>query len=52
MSKTVPDLPGIEPNDLPFSQVVEAGGLVFLAGQVGSAPGTASLANSFPNPRW
>ncbi len=39
MPKTVPDLPGIEPGDLPFSQVVEAGGLVFLAGQVGGAPG-------------
>jgi len=41
MPKTIPDLPGIEPSDLPFSQVVEAGGLVFLAGQVGSAPGSA-----------
>lgn len=40
MPKTVPDLPGIEPSDLPFSQVVEAAGLVFLAGQVGSAPGS------------
>lgn len=40
MPKTVPELPGIEPGDLPFSQVVEAGGLVFLAGQVGSAPGS------------
>ena len=40
MPKTIPDLPGIEPSDLPFSQVVEAGGLVFLAGQVGSAPGS------------
>jgi 2-iminobutanoate/2-iminopropanoate deaminase len=39
MPKTVPELPGIAPSDAPFSQVVEAGGLVFLAGQVGSAPG-------------
>ena len=39
MPKTIPDLPGIDPGDAPFSQVVEAGGLVFLAGQVGSAPG-------------
>jgi reactive intermediate/imine deaminase len=31
--------PGIEPSAFPFSQVVEAGGLVFLAGQVGNAPG-------------
>ena len=40
MPKTVPELPGIERGDLPFSQVVEACGLVFLAGQVGSAAGT------------
>ena len=40
MPKTVPELPGIEPGDLPFSQVVEANGLVFLAGQVGGAPGS------------
>lgn len=39
MPKTIPELPGIESDDLPFSQVVEACGLVFLAGQVGSAPG-------------
>jgi 2-iminobutanoate/2-iminopropanoate deaminase len=39
MPKTVPQLPGIDSGDLPFSQVVEAGGLVFIAGQVGSAPG-------------
>jgi 2-iminobutanoate/2-iminopropanoate deaminase len=37
--KTVPALPGIEAGSLPFSQVVEANGLVFLAGQVGNAPG-------------
>jgi 2-iminobutanoate/2-iminopropanoate deaminase len=40
MPKTVPHLPGIDPGDLPFSQVVEAGGLVFIAGQVGGAPGS------------
>lgn len=39
MPKTLPSLPGIEPSSLPFSQVVEANGLVFLAGQVGNAPG-------------
>ena len=39
MPKTVPTLPGLEPGDLPFSQVVEANGFVFLAGQVGDAPG-------------
>jgi 2-iminobutanoate/2-iminopropanoate deaminase len=39
MPKTVPPLPGIEPGDLPFSKVVEANGFVFLAGQVGDAPG-------------
>ena len=41
MPKTVPNLPGIEPSDYPFSQVVEANGFVFLAGQVGDAPGRA-----------
>jgi 2-iminobutanoate/2-iminopropanoate deaminase len=39
--KSVPALPGIEPSSLPFSQVVEAGGLVFVAGQVGNAPGSS-----------
>jgi 2-iminobutanoate/2-iminopropanoate deaminase len=39
MPKSVPQLPGIEPSSLPFSKVVEAHGLVFLAGQVGDAPG-------------
>jgi 2-iminobutanoate/2-iminopropanoate deaminase len=38
MPKHVPDLPGIEPGPYPFSQVVEANGFVFLAGQVGDAP--------------
>jgi 2-iminobutanoate/2-iminopropanoate deaminase len=39
MPKTVPNVPGLEPGDLPFSKVVEANGLVFLAGQVGEMPG-------------
>jgi 2-iminobutanoate/2-iminopropanoate deaminase len=39
MPKSVPSLPGIEPSSYPFSQVVEANGFVFLAGQVGEAPG-------------
>lgn len=39
MPRTIPALPGIEAATLPFSQVVEANGLVFLAGQVGNAPG-------------
>lgn len=38
MPKTIPDLPGIPPSSLPFSQVVEANGFVFLAGQVGDSP--------------
>ena len=41
MPKTVPVLPGVEPSQLPFSKVVEAHGLVFVAGQVGEAPGIA-----------
>ena len=40
MPKTVPNLPGLEPGALPFSRVVEANGFVFLAGQVGDAPGS------------
>lgn len=39
MPKHVPELPGIPPSTLPFSQVVEANGFVFLAGQVGGEPG-------------
>ena len=39
MPKTVPTGPGLEPGSLPFSKVVEANGLVFLAGQIGDAPG-------------
>ena len=41
MSKSVPALPGIPPGTLPFSQVVEANGFVFLAGQCGNVPGTS-----------
>jgi 2-iminobutanoate/2-iminopropanoate deaminase len=37
--KLVPSLPGIEASSLPYSHVVEANGLVFVAGQVGNAPG-------------
>jgi 2-iminobutanoate/2-iminopropanoate deaminase len=40
MPKYVPKLPGVEPGPYPFSQVVEANGFVFLAGQVGDAPGS------------
>jgi 2-iminobutanoate/2-iminopropanoate deaminase len=42
MPKSVPELPGIEASTLPFSQVVEANGFVFLAGQVGNVPGSGS----------
>jgi 2-iminobutanoate/2-iminopropanoate deaminase len=38
MPKHVPKLPGIEPGPYPFSQVVEANGFVYLAGQVGDTP--------------
>ena len=38
MPKHVPALPG-GATTLPFSRVVEANGLVFLAGQVGDVPG-------------
>jgi 2-iminobutanoate/2-iminopropanoate deaminase len=37
--KTIPGGPGLEPGAYPFSKVVEANGFVFLAGQVGDAPG-------------
>ena len=42
MPKTVPTSPDIAASGLPFSQVVEANGFVFLAGQVGNLPGTGS----------
>ena len=41
MPRTVPKGPGLEPGELPFSKVVEANGLVFLAGQIGDAPGSS-----------
>lgn len=40
MPKHVPHGPEFEPGPYPFSQVVEANGFVFLAGQVGDAPGS------------
>jgi 2-iminobutanoate/2-iminopropanoate deaminase len=40
MPKIVPSLAGVEPGPYPFSQVVEANGFVFLAGQIGDAPGS------------
>ena len=40
MPKHVPTGPGLESGDLPFSKVVEAHGFVFLAGQIGDAPGS------------
>ena len=40
MPKTVSHGPGLEPGNLPFSKVVEANGFVFLAGQIGDAPGS------------
>ncbi len=41
MPRHVPAISGITPGSYPFSQVVEANGFVFLAGQVGDAPGSA-----------
>ena len=38
MPKSVPQVPG-PGGGYPFSQIVEANGFVFLAGQVGDAPG-------------
>ncbi len=40
MPKRVPHGPGLEPGEFPFSKVVEANGFVFLAGQIGDAPGS------------
>jgi 2-iminobutanoate/2-iminopropanoate deaminase len=39
MSKRVITGEGVPPSSLPFSPLVEASGFVFLAGQVGEAPG-------------
>lgn len=44
MSKSVPILPGIQPGTSAFSQVVEANGFVFLAGQVGEDQATGEVA--------
>jgi 2-iminobutanoate/2-iminopropanoate deaminase len=41
MPKQVRSDPGIVSGSLPFSQVIEANGFVFLAGQVGNVPGTS-----------
>ncbi len=43
MSKRVPRLEGVQPSAAAFSQVVEANGFVFLAGQVGEDPGTRQV---------
>ena len=40
MPKHVHTGPGEGPDALPFSQVIEANGFIFLAGQVGNEPGT------------
>jgi len=40
MPKNVLIRPDTGPNALPFSQAIEANGLVFLAGQIGDAPGS------------
>lgn len=40
MPKSVPHGPGLEPGSLPFSKIVEANGFVFVAGQIGDAPGS------------
>jgi 2-iminobutanoate/2-iminopropanoate deaminase len=40
MPRSIPDIPGVVAGEAPFSPVVEANGFVFLAGQVGQAPGT------------
>jgi 2-iminobutanoate/2-iminopropanoate deaminase len=39
--KSVPNRPGLEPGTLPFSKIVEANGFVFVAGQIGDAPGSS-----------
>ncbi|MDP9483724.1 MAG: RidA family protein [Chloroflexota bacterium] len=43
MPKNVPVLPGIQPSKSAYSQVVEANGLVFVAGQVGEDPATGEV---------
>ena len=44
MPKSVPVLAGIQPGKSAFSQVVEANGFVFLAGQVGDDPASGEVA--------
>lgn len=44
MPKSVPVLPGIQPSKSSYSQVVEANGFVFVAGQVGEDPATEDVA--------
>ena len=44
MPKSVPVLPGIQPGRSAYSQVVEANGLVFVAGQVGEDHATGEVA--------
>lgn len=44
MPKHVPTLPGIQPSTSAYSQVVEANGFVFLAGQVGEDHATGEIA--------
>jgi 2-iminobutanoate/2-iminopropanoate deaminase len=43
MSKRVPVLPGIQPSTSAYSQVVEANGFVFVAGQVGNDMATGEV---------
>lgn len=43
MPKSVPVLPGIQPSKSAYSQVVEANGFVFVAGQVGEDPATGEV---------
>lgn len=43
MSKRVPVLPGIQPSTSAYSQVVEANGFVFVAGQVGDNKETGDV---------
>ena len=44
MPKNVPVLPGIQPSKSSYSQVVEANGFVFVAGQVGDDHATGQVA--------
>lgn len=44
MPKNVPVLPGIQPSKSSYSQVVEANGFVFVAGQVGDDHATGEVA--------